>query len=119
MPTEALPGERSVVLIETLNELEEHLLAGTNIDEGMFNAISMLLVDEVDARATDNWQLGAPPPGVARQSAIRLDREASGDQPRHRRRACRASSSRALLERVRQLEAGRTRDRVGDLSSRS
>jgi hypothetical protein len=45
MPTEALPGERSVVLIETLNELEEHLLAGTNIDEGMFNAISMLLVD--------------------------------------------------------------------------
>jgi hypothetical protein len=47
MPTEALPGERQVVLVEILNELEELLTAGRSVDEGTFRAIAMLIGDAI------------------------------------------------------------------------
>jgi hypothetical protein len=47
MPTDPLPGERCVVLAETLKELEEQLEAGSQIDDGMFRAIAMLIADAI------------------------------------------------------------------------
>lgn len=47
MPTEAMPGERQVVLAETLTELEEVLEYHRPIEPGLFSAIEMLITDAV------------------------------------------------------------------------
>jgi hypothetical protein len=47
MPTDALPGERHIVFVETLKDFESQLESRKPIDNGMFDAISMLVADAI------------------------------------------------------------------------